>query len=186
MHFIEKLHQKEDKVGAGESEESDNEIREGKIAKIVMKQAFEDIPDDARFEAELVAVMFHFPIAKVRTKLIDYFLELRESNISSWDALARMQLIDRMIDDGRNVADKLENCVDIYKKAVEKIPTSGMFDKFLSTLMEVCRSVAKDESEKTFMASKVMEAFTLGEKLDILSVEHRKVYKNLLEGGSSD
>jgi len=182
LHFIEKLHQTESKVGSGESEESQNEIREGKIAKIVMKQAFEDIPNDPMFEAEIVAIMFHFPIAKVRSKLIDHFLELRESNVASWDALARIQLIDRMVDDGRNVADKLENCVDVYKKAVEKIPTSETFDKFLSTLMEACPTVAKDENEKMFMAGKVMEAFALGEKLDILSEEQRKVYKNLLDG----
>ena len=180
LHFIEKLHQKEDKVDITEVGENESDIRDGKIAKIVMKQAFEDIPNDPRFEAELVAIIFHFPIAKVRTKLIDYFLELRESNVTSWDTLARMQLIDRMVDDGRNVADKLENCIDVYKRGVKKNPSCDLYDRFLSTLMEVCRSIGKDEDEKTFMAAKVMDAFALGEKFDLLSEKYRQVLKSLL------
>ena len=184
LHFIEKLHQKEEKVGASESGESEDKIRDGKIAKIVLKQAFEDIPDDPRFESELVAIMFHFPIAKVRTKLLDYYLEFRESNVTSWDTLARVQLIDRMVDDGRNVADKLENCINVYQRGVDKVPASDLFDRYLSTLMEVCRSVAKDESEKSFMAAKVMDAFVLGEKLDVLSEKQRQMQKHLLDGCS--
>ena len=145
---------------------------------------FEDIPDDPRFESELVAIMFHFPIAKVRTKLLDYYLELRESNVTSWDTLARVQLIDRMVDDGRNVADKLENCINVYQRGVDKVPSSNLFDRYLSTLMEVCRSVAKVESEKSFMAAKVMDAFALGEKLDVLSEKQRQMQKHLLDGCS--
>ncbi len=178
LHFIEMLHEKDGK-------ETENEIKDGKIAKIVLKQALGDIPDDPKFETELLSLIFHFPLAKVRTSLLEHFVELRGESPASWDALARIHLIDRMIDDGRNVADKIEQCINVYQRAVKKLPTSKMFDKYLSTLFELCRSVAKDEAEKVFMTVKVLDAFGLAEEVDILTDEHRQIFKNLIDGDSN-
>jgi hypothetical protein len=186
--YIEKLHAKEEKEDGGVVEKKDatekvaeTEVKEGKIAKIVLKKALEDISEDAKFESELVALIYHFPITKVRTKMIEYYLEIRGDRPSSWDIWARFQLIERLVDDGRNVVDKIEQCVDIYTKAVEKVPTSEMFDLYLTTLFELSKSVASEKSEKIFMTVKVLEAFALAEKLNILSKNHQQIYQDLVE-----
>jgi hypothetical protein len=163
------------------SEDSNVEIKEGKIARIVLKQALEDISEDQKFETELLALIYHFPIAKVRTKMIDYYLEIRGKRSTSWDILARLQMIDKMSDDGRNLVDKIEQCCETYERAVEKIPTSEMFDKYLTTLFELSKSVATDESEKAFMTVKVLDAFALAEKFDTLDEKHRQIYKKIVD-----
>ena len=191
--YIEKLHAKEeeeDDKGGKKKEETEKvaetEVKEGKIAKIALKQALEDISEDAKFESELVALIYHFPIAKVRTKMIEYYLEIRGDRSSTWDIWARFQLIEKIIEDGRNVVDKIEQCVDIYTRALEKVPTSEMFDLYLTTLFELSKSVASEKSEKVFMTVKVLEAFGLAEKLNILSKKHQQIYQDLVEDDSSD
>ena len=191
--YIEKLHAKEeeeDDKGGKKKEETEKvaetEVKEGKIAKIVLKQALEDISEDAKFESELVALIYHFPIAKVRTKMIEYYLEIRGDRSSTWDIWARFQLIEKIIEDGRNVVDKIEQCVDIYTRALEKVPTSEMFDLYLTTLFDLSKSVASEKSEKVFMTVKVLEAFGLAEKLNILSKKHQQSYQDLVEDDSSD
>lgn len=186
--YIEKLHAKEEEEERGKKNdetEKENEVKEGKIAKIVLKQALEDIPEDSKFESELVALIYHFPIAKVRTKLIEYYLEIRGERPSTWDTWARFQLIERVTDDGRNVVDKIEQCVDVYTRAVEKVPTSEMFDLYLTTLFELYKSVASEKSEKVFMTVKVLDAFDLAVKLNISSKKHQKMYQDLVEDESS-
>ncbi len=182
LHYIEKLNSKDENESTNTTcEDSNVEIKEGKIARIVLKQALEDISEDQKFETELLALIYHFPIAKVRTKMIDYYLEIRGERSTSWDILARLQLIDKMFDDGRNLVDKIEQCCETYERAVEKIPTSEMFDKYLTTLFELSKSVATDESEKAFMTVKVLDAFALAEKFDTLDEKHRQIYKKIVD-----
>lgn len=116
--------------------------------------------------------------------MIDFFVELRGEIPASWDALARIQLIDRITDDGRNVLDKINHCAEIYKRAIEKIPTSEMFGKYLTTMFELCPCVAKTDAENIFMATKILEAFELGQKFNILSANHQEVREKIL-GGSN-
>jgi hypothetical protein len=78
------------------------------------------------------------------------------------------------------VVDKIDQCADVYRQALEKLPNSDMFDKYLTTLFEASRSVGKDEAEKVFMAVKVMDAFALAQKLDVLSDKHQQIYRDLV------
>ena len=187
LHYVDKVSgQAKDEEPKKEGDELQAQIKEGKIAQIVLKKALEDIPEDHKFETELLALVINFPNLKVRSKIIDQYLEIRGDRPTSWDILARLQMLDTITDDGRSVADKVEQCCQIYSQGLEKIPTSQMFELYLTTLFELSRSVAKEESEKVFMTVKVLEAFDLAEKKGALSEEQKAVYQELVDGNESD
>ena len=187
LHYVDKVSgQAKDEEPKKEGNELQAQIMEGKIAQIVLKKALEDIPEDPKFETELVALVINFPNLKVRSKIVDQYLEIRGERPTSWDILARLQMLDTITDDGRSVADKVEQCCQIYAQGLEKIPTSQMFELYLTTLFELSRSVAKEESEKVFMTVKVLEAFDLAEKKGALSEEQKAVYQELVDGNESD
>ena len=187
LHYVDKVSvQAKDEEPKKEEDELQAQIKEGKIAKIVLKKALEDIPEDPKFETELVALVINFPNLKVRSKIIENYLDIRGERPTSWDILARLQMLDTITDDGRSVADKVEQCCQIYAQGFEKIPTSQMFELYLTTLFELSRSVAKEESEKVFMTVKVLEAFDLAEKKGALSEEQKAVYQELVDGNESD
>ena len=51
-------------------------------------------------------------------------------------------------------------------------------------MFELCPCVAKTDAENIFMATKILEAFELGQKFNILSANHQEVREKIL-GGSN-
>lgn len=158
------------------------EVIEGQIAKIVMKNMLESIPDNPLVDKALLDLIPSIPTPKIQRDLIETYLELRGHSSEAWDSVARSHLASgpaRL--EEKTFLDRIEACCSAYGKGLDRMPSAELFNYYLTTLLEIRASPdCAKEREGCFVTVKVLELYEKGMQLDILTDEHKSFFTDVL------
>ncbi len=170
------------RLEVSEGDEAQTAVIEGQIAKVVMKNMMESVPDSPLVDKALLELVPSLPTPKLQRDLIDAYLELRGHSSRAWDFVARSHLAGGPVRlEEKTFVDRVEACCSAYDKGLDRAPSPELFDLYLGTLLEVRASpAAAKEREGRYLAVKVLELYEKGRKLDILTDEHKAFFEDLL------
>jgi len=164
-----------------EDDSAQANIKNGQIAKILMKEMLENIPNDFVDKA-ILELIPSIPTPQIQRELVDEYLSLRGNSAKAWDFVARSHLANGLSRlEEKTFLDRVEACCFAYNKALEVVPTTGLFDYYLTTLQQIKAQLGQaNNREGHFITVKVLELFEKGQQSNLLSEKHKSFFADLL------
>lgn len=199
--FVEKMRKRKEVLGIKEEKDVDAEAMESvltaKIPSLVYQAAVKAIPD-VDFALSFLPACAPFKFARPLEEMILKDLQDHHFNQEQvWDAIARRQYFhgkrehelaaekdeaeeEESTETAKKSAEKpLTAAVEVYRQAVQLLPTEAMWKLFIQFLLDIFPKAANSELAEMILES-VLNLMKMASKEQLLTFEHHQEWVRLL------